>query len=64
MFPSENRIRGEHIANYSEYLKSSEQRDENEDKHVFQFAAYKKRGLLPEDVPKHFDQTKEKIMRL
>ena len=61
VFPSNERLRGEHIANYSEYIKSQQ---ENGDNYTNQFASYKKRGLLPEDVPKHFAQTKEKILQL
>jgi large subunit ribosomal protein L18 len=62
VFPSDERLRGEHIANYSEYIKT--QQENGEENHTIQFANYKKRGLLPEDVPKHFAQTKEKILQL
>ncbi len=45
VFPSEERIRGEHVAGNANST----------------FAEYKKRGLNPADLPKHFDEVKKKI---
>ena len=45
VFPSEDRIRGAHVAGNA---KSS-------------FADYEKRGLKPADLPAHFDEVKKKI---
>lgn len=47
VFPSEERIRGEHVAGNT---KSS-------------FSQYEKRGLKVEDLPAHFDEVKSKIMK-
>ncbi|MDN5358404.1 MAG: large subunit ribosomal protein [Candidatus Diapherotrites archaeon] len=55
-FPSEERIRGEHIAAYAEALKK-----ENPERYKRQFGAYLKRGLNPEDLPKHFDEILAKV---
>ena len=63
VFPNEERIRGEHIANYSKQLQLLEKEDDVK-KYEHQFLNYQKRGLRPEDVPKHFEQTKEKILAI
>ncbi len=47
VFPSNERIRGEHVAGNS----------------ASSFSQYEKRGLKVNDLPKHFDETKEKIMK-
>lgn len=44
--PSEERIRGEHIADYA---------DEGN------FSKYQERGLDPSNLPQHFEETKQKI---
>ncbi|MFQ6124283.1 MAG: 50S ribosomal protein L18 [Candidatus Heimdallarchaeota archaeon] len=62
VFPSEERIRGEHIARYSELLQASEEEEMIKNKH--QFSNYKERGLSPKNVPKHFEQTKKKILTM
>lgn len=49
VFPDESRIKGEHIANYYEMQPE-------------RFSEYEKRGLNPMDLPKHFEEIKEKIM--
>jgi large subunit ribosomal protein L18 len=54
--PPEDRLRGVHIANYASLLKS-------EKKHPI-FSEYAKRGLDPEDLPKHFDIVRSKIMKI
>ena len=50
-FPSEERIRGEHVAAYAAVLKK-----ENPDAYKRQFGAYIKKGLDPDDLPKHFEE--------
>jgi len=50
-FPSEERIRGEHVAAYATVLKK-----ENPDAYKRQFGAYIKKGLDPADLPKHFEE--------
>jgi len=55
VFPEENRIKGEHIANYAKSLK------ENKEKYDKQFAACLKQGFDPEKMPAHFDEIKAKI---
>lgn len=53
--PEEERIRGEHIAEYAETLK------ENQEEYNSRFSAILKKGLNPEDYPSHFDEIKSKI---
>jgi len=55
VFPEENRIKGEHIANYAKSLK------ENKEKYDKQFSACLKQGFDPEKIPAHFDEIKAKI---
>jgi large subunit ribosomal protein L18 len=55
VFPEENRIKGEHIANYAKSLK------ENKEKYEQQFSACLKQGFDPEKMPAHFDEIKAKI---
>ena len=62
VFPNEDRIRGEHIAKYSEYLNKLVK--ETDVQPTNQFSNYIKRGLRPEDVPNHFDQIREQINKL
>ena len=49
IFPEDERIRGEHIANYAESLD-----DEEKNK---KFSKYLERGLEPADLPENFDET-------
>jgi len=56
ILPSEDRIRGEHIAEWAKTLA-----EENPDFYKRQFADYLKRGLKPEDLPAHFDETRVRI---
>lgn len=51
--PTEDRINGEHIANYAESLD-----DEELNK---MFSQYLAKGLQPTDLPKHFEEIKNKI---
>ena len=53
IFPEDERIRGEHIANYAESLD-----DEEKNK---KFSKYLERGLEPADLPENFDETIKKI---
>lgn len=55
-FPSEDRIRGEHIASYAETLKKNDP-----ERYKRQFGAYLKKGLNPEDLPKHFEEILAKV---
>jgi large subunit ribosomal protein L18 len=57
VLPSEERLRGEHISKYAAKLKSG-----GEDAYRARFSAYLKRGLLPEQLPEHFNQVKQVII--
>ncbi len=57
ILPEDERISGAHIAEYAKELKSS-----NEDEYKRRFARYLQRGLAPEDLPKHFEEVKAKIV--
>ena len=54
--PSEERIRGEHIASYAKQLKEA-----SPEKYERQFGGYLKRGLNPEDLPSHFEEMLKKV---
>jgi large subunit ribosomal protein L18 len=56
ILPSNERIRGEHIANYAKALS-----DTNPEYYQKRFSEYLKRGLEPQRLPKHFDDVKKKI---
>lgn len=53
VLPSEERIRGEHIAAYAESLTDEEVKQK--------FSQYLKNGLSPKDLPDHFETIKQKI---
>jgi len=55
ILPSENRVKGLHIAEYAKKLK------ENKEKYEKQFSAYLKNGLEPEKLPEHFEDVKKRI---
>jgi len=57
VLPGEERLRGEHIAQYAAKLKS-----DDEDAYRARFSTYFKRGLLPEQLPEHFNQVKQTII--
>ncbi|RLG87714.1 MAG: 50S ribosomal protein L18 [Thermoprotei archaeon] len=57
VLPSEDRIRGEHIAKYAEMLASS-----NPDEFNRRFSKVLSRGLDPRELPKHFEEVKLKIL--
>ena len=53
--PAEERITGQHIADYANSLKSDEK------KYSSRFSALLKNGLKPEDYPAHFEEIRGKI---
>jgi len=53
----QSRIRGEHIAEYARYLKHSDPEGFRR-----RFSRYLEAGIDPEDLPKLFEETKEKIL--
>ncbi|TDA30765.1 MAG: 50S ribosomal protein L18 [Hadesarchaea archaeon] len=55
MLPGEERIRGEHIASYAQRLKE-------EGGYERRFSEYLKRGLPPEELPRHFEEVKKELM--
>ncbi|MEB3862267.1 MAG: 50S ribosomal protein L18 [Desulfurococcales archaeon] len=56
ILPGDERIRGEHIAEYASKLK-----EEDEEAYKRQFSRYLARGLSPEDLPSHFDEVASRI---
>ena len=55
--PTEDRIRGEHIANYAKILKEN-----NPEEFQRRFSILLKRGFDPEKYPEHFEEVKAKIL--
>jgi large subunit ribosomal protein L18 len=53
--PSDDRVSGEHIANYAKLLKDSGE------KYNSRFSALLKQGLRPEDYPVHFEEIRMRI---
>ncbi|HUY01321.1 MAG TPA: 50S ribosomal protein L18 [Candidatus Deferrimicrobium sp.] len=58
IYPSEERIRGDHIANYAKIRSELEAPEP-----AHQFNLYKKRGLNPQELVTHFENVKEAITR-
>ncbi|MFN4336093.1 MAG: 50S ribosomal protein L18 [Candidatus Nitrosocaldus sp.] len=56
--PDDDRIVGEHIAEYAKMLK-----EEDEELYSKRFSAILARGLRPEDYVKHFNEVKDNIMK-
>ncbi|MCE4614761.1 MAG: 50S ribosomal protein L18 [Desulfurococcales archaeon] len=56
MIPSEDRIKGEHIASYASTLK-----EENPEKYERLFSHYLKNNLPPENLSSHFEEVLSKI---
>ncbi|ABL77647.1 50S ribosomal protein L18 [Thermofilum pendens] len=56
VLPEDDRVRGEHIANYAKMLKES-----NPELFKLRFSGYLSAGLDPESLPEHFDSVKQKI---
>ncbi len=54
VFPSDDRIAGKHIADYSKTVSGKEGQ-----KHVY--SKYIKNSLKPEELPKHFEELKKKL---
>ncbi|MGB9827269.1 50S ribosomal protein L18 [Thermosphaera chiliense] len=54
--PSEERIRGEHISEYAKILSEKGLLEKR-------FSKYLANGLNPVDLPSHFDEVKERIMK-
>ncbi len=54
---SEERISGRHIENYAKSLKGTERYDR-------QFSSYKKKGINPEEMSKHFKEIKNQILNV
>ncbi|MDR2544664.1 MAG: 50S ribosomal protein L18 [Methanobrevibacter sp.] len=53
ILPDEDRISGKHISDYAESLSGDDLKKK--------FSKYLERGLKPVDLPKHFDEIKNKI---
>ncbi len=53
IFPTEQRIRGEHIAEFEKVLAESEEKDHR----------FSKMSIKPSEIPKHFDTLKDKIAK-
>ena len=53
IFPEDERIRGEHVANYAESL--------DDDEKAKKFSKYLERGLEPSSLPENFDETIKNI---
>lgn len=56
IIPSEQRIQGNHIAEYAQKLKA------NDDLYKSRFSSYLGLGLEPEKYPSHFSEVKDKIV--
>ncbi|WP_048149441.1 50S ribosomal protein L18 [Palaeococcus ferrophilus] len=56
IYPGDDRIRGETIAEYAKALK-----EEDENLYRRQFSGYLVKGLEPERLPEHFDEVKARI---
>lgn len=56
VLPDEDRIKGQHVAEYAEQLKGR-----SEDEYKLRFSRYLQRGLAPENLPRHFEDIKKKI---
>ncbi len=58
VLPDEERLKGEHIAKYALLLK-----EKDPQRYEKQFSRYIVRGLKPEDLPQHFEETKKIIIK-
>lgn len=58
ILPKEERIKGEHIAALAKKLKS-----ENLGEYKKRFSVYLKNKVSPENLPKHFDEVRKKILK-
>jgi large subunit ribosomal protein L18 len=57
ILPDESRIKGEHIAKYAELLEKTDP-----ERYQRQFSQYLKKNLDPKNLPKHFEEVKNKII--
>ncbi|MCE4625649.1 MAG: 50S ribosomal protein L18 [Desulfurococcales archaeon] len=57
ILPSEDRIRGEHIASWAAQLAEGDP-----DFYKRQFSQYLERGLKPEELPTHFEEVRSRIV--
>jgi len=57
ILPSEDRIKGQHIASWAKVLK-----ERGEELYSRFFSKYLKRGLPPENLPQHFKEVREAII--
>lgn len=58
ILPSEERIRGGHIAQYAAKLKENDEKT-----YRAKFSAYLRRGMAPERLPTNFNETKQAIVK-
>lgn len=58
ILPKDDRIKGEHIANLAKKLKT-----EKPDEYKKRFSVYIKNKVPPENLPKHFEEVKKKILK-
>lgn len=56
ILPSEDRVKGKHIADYALLLKK------NPETYKKQFSAYLSKNVMPEDIVKNFEEVKNKII--
>ncbi|MFH0748456.1 MAG: 50S ribosomal protein L18 [Candidatus Bathyarchaeota archaeon] len=59
ILPTEERLRGNHIASYANIL-----REEDSQRYEKLFSTYLSKGLKPEQLPERFDDTKKSILNL
>jgi len=57
VFPDRSRLSGEHIAGYAKILAK------NQEMFTKRFSKYVSAGIKMEDLPKHFEETKNKILQ-
>jgi large subunit ribosomal protein L18 len=58
ILPSKERVTGEHIAKLAEILKK-----ENPSAYKNRFSQYLKNKIKPEEIPKHFEEIKKRILK-
>ncbi|MCD6496277.1 MAG: 50S ribosomal protein L18 [Candidatus Aenigmarchaeota archaeon] len=58
ILPDAERIKGQHVASYAEHLKK-----ESAEAYKKMFSGYAKAKIAPEELPKHFDEVKAKIVK-
>ncbi|MEM3149199.1 MAG: 50S ribosomal protein L18 [Candidatus Jordarchaeales archaeon] len=58
VLPNEERIRGEHIAEYAKQLL-----ERSPELYAKRFSSQIKRGVRPEELPKHFDKVREAMLK-